>query len=127
MQLTPAVLRNCSAILMTVGTHCGQILQRAIRTKGIHNFLKVVLKFPGVELVFVMRPPGMEKFFPARAKVHTEMSHSTQRLIQCLIRLRIKETRLFTRGGSEMAELFMMLQKLGNRFVAHFLTPFVLV
>ena len=66
----------------------------------------------------------MEKTFPARAKVHTEMSHRTQRLIQRLIRLRIKETRFLGRSGPEMAELFMMLQKLGNRFVAHFLTPF---
>ena len=69
----------------------------------------------------------MEKFFPAGAEVHTEMSYRTQRLIQCLVRLRIKETRLLTRSGPELAELFMMLQKLGNRFVVHFLTPFVLV
>ena len=85
--ITPAVQRNCSAVLMTVGTHFGQILQRAIGTKGIHNSLKVILKFLGVELVFVMRPPGMEKTFPARAEVNTEMSHRTQRLIQRLIRL----------------------------------------
>ena len=69
----------------------------------------------------------MEKFFSPGAEIHAEMSNRTQRLIQRLVRLRIKETRLLTRSGPEMAELFMMFQKLGNRFVAHFLTPFVLV
>ncbi len=75
--ITLAVLRNSAAVPIAVASHRSQILQRAIGTKGVHHFLKVILKFPGVELVFVMGPPGMVKSFSGRTEIHPHMAHCT--------------------------------------------------
>src|SRR5699024_8576986 len=87
----PAILRNSAAVPIAVASHRSQILERPISPKHIHDFLKLTLEFLSVELVVVVRPPGVVESFSGRSEVHPHMADRTQLLVGSLLEFRIKE------------------------------------
>lgn len=75
---TAAILRDGAAVPVAVASHCGQILERAIRSEHIYQGLDLTLEFPGVELVAVVRPPAMPELLPAVAEVDPHMADGPQ-------------------------------------------------
>ena len=103
---TAAILRDGAAVLVAVASHCGQILERAIRLEHIHKGLKLPLKFPGVELVAVVRPPAVVEFFSGRSEVHPHMAYRAQRRILGLVQLGIEKARLLNGSGPQYRKHF---------------------
>ncbi len=84
--IAPAVFGDLTSIPVAVASHRGQILERPISPKHIHDFLKLTLvKFLGVELVIVVGPPGVVESFSGRSKVHPDMANRAQPLVGGLI------------------------------------------
>ena len=102
----PAILRNSAAVPIAVASHRSQILERPISPKHIHDFLKLTLEFPSVELVVVVRPPGVVESFSGRSEIHPHMAYRAQHCILGLVQLGIEKARLLTGSGPQRKEMF---------------------
>ena len=95
---TAAIFRNGAAVSGTVGTHGCKILQEPVLTQRVHDHLKFILEFVGIEPVSVMRPPCVPELFSAMSKIHSEMTDCCQLRVLIRFELRIKKTRLYFGG-----------------------------
>ena len=96
-----SVCGNCSAMLLAVAAHSGQVLQGAVPLQRIYHSLDRLLEFWGIELVLIVRPPAMPEFLPAVAEVDSHMAYRAQRRILGLVQLGIEKTRLLNGSGPQ--------------------------